>query len=79
MRSVLSHGVLVGEGSIIEDSVLLDTCQIGRDVKIKKAIIDHEVYIPDGTIIGYDHNQDRQRFTISPGGVVVVPRGMSLE
>ena len=79
VRSVLSHGVLVGEGSIIEDSVLLDTCQIGRDVKIKKAIIDHEVYIPDGTIIGYDHNQDRQRFTISPGGVVVVPRGMSLE
>ncbi|MGC8605007.1 MAG: glucose-1-phosphate adenylyltransferase, partial [Desulfomonilaceae bacterium] len=78
VRSVLSHGVMVGEGSVVENSVLLDKCRIGKDVKVKKAIIDNEVYIPDGSIIGHDHEQDRQRFTISTSGVVVVPRGMSL-
>ena len=79
VRSVLSHGVVVGQGSMIEDSVLLDKCRIGRDVKIRKAIIDHEVFIPDGSTIGYDPEQDQRRFAISSGGVVVVPKGMRLE
>ena len=79
VRSVLSHGVVVGEGSMIEDSVLLDKCRIGKDARIKKAIIDHDVNIPDGAVVGYDPDEDKRRFTISPGGVVVVPRGISLD
>ncbi|MGO8880452.1 MAG: glucose-1-phosphate adenylyltransferase [Desulfomonilaceae bacterium] len=79
VRSALSHGVVVEQGSMIKDSVLLDKCRIGKDAKVKKAIIDHEVYVPDGCMIGYDHELDRQRFTISPDGVVVVPKGMSLD
>jgi glucose-1-phosphate adenylyltransferase len=79
VQSVLSHGVVVGEGSVIEDSVLLDKCRIGKDARIKKAIIDHDVNIPDGAIVGYDPDEDKKRFTISPGGVVVVPKGMSLD
>jgi glucose-1-phosphate adenylyltransferase len=79
VRSVLSHSVLVGEGSVVEDAVLLDECRIGKDVKVKRAIIDHEVSIPDGVTIGYNEEDDKRRFTISPGGVVVVPRGISLK
>jgi glucose-1-phosphate adenylyltransferase len=79
IRSVLSHGVLVGNDSVVEDSVLLDKCSIGKGVRMKKVIVDHEVIIPDGTTIGLDHEEDKSRFTISDGGVVVVPRGMRLD
>ncbi len=79
IRSVLSHGVLVGNDSVVEDSVLLDKCSIGKGVRMKKVIVDHEVIIPDGTTIGLDHEEDKSRFTISNGGVVVVPRGMRLD
>jgi glucose-1-phosphate adenylyltransferase len=77
-HSVLSPSVRLGPGSLVEDSVLLDHVTIGARCKIRKAIIDQEVYIPDDFVVGYDLEKDRQRFTISPGGVVIVPRGISL-
>lgn len=77
-HSVLSPNVRVGPGSLVEDSVLLDHVSIGARAKIRKAIIDHEVSIPDDFVIGYDAEKDRERFTISSGGVVIVPRGISL-
>lgn len=77
-HSVLSPSVRVGPGSLVEDSVLLDHVSIGARAKIRKAIIDHEVSIPDDFVIGYDPEKDRERFTISSGGVVIVPRGISL-
>lgn len=77
-HSVLSPSVRVGAGSLVEDSVLLDHVTIGARAKIRKAIVDHEVHIPDDFVIGYDPAKDRERFSISPGGVVIVPRGISL-
>lgn len=76
--SVLSLNVLVGEGSVVEKSVLLDGVRVGRGARIRKAIIDQDVVVPDGFTIGYDAEQDQKRFSISPGGVVIVPGGMSL-
>jgi glucose-1-phosphate adenylyltransferase len=78
-ESVLSHDVHVGGGSVVEESVLLDGVQVGRGAKIKKAILDQDVVVPDGFKIGFDLEQDQKRFSISPGGVVVVPRGISLK
>jgi len=75
---VLSHNVLVGEGAVVEKSVLLDGVQVGRGANIRKAIIDQDVVVPHGFTIGYDPEQDQKRFSISPGGVVIVPGGMSL-
>lgn len=77
-HSVLSPSVRVGAASLVEDSVLLDHVSIGARAKIRKAIVDHEVHIPDDFVIGYDPAKDRERFSISPGGVVIVPRGISL-
>jgi glucose-1-phosphate adenylyltransferase len=77
-HSVLSPSVRLGAGSLVEDSVLLDHVIIGSRCKIRKAIVDQEVQIPDDFVVGYDLEKDRQRFTISPGGVVIVPRGISL-
>jgi len=77
-RSVLSHNVEIGTGAVVEDSVLLDGVRVGSGAKIRKAIIDHEVFVPNGFSIGHDLQSDKSRFSISPGGVVVVPRGISL-
>jgi glucose-1-phosphate adenylyltransferase len=76
-KSVLSTRVRVGENSIVEDSVLLDGVVVGKGARVRKAILDQGVVIPDGLTVGYDHDQDKARFSISPGGVVIVPRGIS--
>ncbi|RYZ78376.1 MAG: glucose-1-phosphate adenylyltransferase, partial [Proteobacteria bacterium] len=56
-----------------------DDVEIGRHCKIRRAIIDKHVKIPPGTEIGYNEEEDRKRFTVSPEGIVVVPKSMSLK
>ncbi|GFO54970.1 glucose-1-phosphate adenylyltransferase [Geomonas sp. Red276] len=66
----------VNSYSLVEDSILFENVNVGRHVKIKRAIIDKNVVIPDGTVIGYDHEEDRRRgYTITESGIVVVPQG----
>ena len=74
-NSVLSPNVRVNSYVDIRDSILLENVEIGRHCRIRKAIIDKDVYIPAGTIIGYDPEEDAKRFSVSPGGVVVIPKG----
>jgi glucose-1-phosphate adenylyltransferase len=45
---------------------------------IRQAVIDKNVEIPPHTTIGYDLEADRRRFVVTPGGVVVIPKGMKL-
>jgi glucose-1-phosphate adenylyltransferase len=78
-RAVVSPDVQVSEGAMVSDSVLLDGVTVGRGAKIRKAIIDGQVAIPEGCTIGYDAEQDKSRFTMSPGGIAIVPRGIRLE
>ncbi len=77
--SVLSHAVRVNSYSEIHESIIMERVEIGRQCKIKKAIIDKDVKLPAGTTIGYDPVEDRRRFTVSPGGVVVVAKGQKIE
>jgi glucose-1-phosphate adenylyltransferase len=77
-RSVLSPNVSIDCGSVVEESVLLDGAAVGKGARLKKVILDHQVVIPDGFTIGYDVEEDGRRFSISPAGVVVVPKGISL-
>ncbi|MFL5451720.1 MAG: glucose-1-phosphate adenylyltransferase, partial [Myxococcales bacterium] len=51
---------------------------VGRHAKIRRAIIDKNVDIPPGVRIGYDVDEDKKRFFVSPNGIVVVPKGMRL-
>jgi glucose-1-phosphate adenylyltransferase len=65
----------VNSYSLVEDSILFENVHVGRNVKIKKAIIDKNVVIPDGTTIGYDLEADlAMGFTVTDTGIVVVPR-----
>lgn len=74
-RSILGPLCRVNSYSLVEDSILFENVNVGRHVKIRRAIIDKNVVIPEGTIIGYDHEQDRRRgYTVTESGIVVVPR-----
>jgi len=63
----------------VREAVLMENVEVGRHCKIKKAIIDKDVRVPDGTVIGYDSESDRKRFHVSPEGVVVIPKGVEIE
>ncbi len=72
---VVGRNVRIHSYSQIEDSVIMDWVEIGRGCKIRRAIIDKANVIPSGTQIGYDAEKDRERYTVSPNGVVVLSRG----
>ncbi|MCJ7594471.1 MAG: glucose-1-phosphate adenylyltransferase [Desulfobacterales bacterium] len=74
-NSVLSYNVVVRSWTTIDESVILDGVVVGRHCKIKKAIIDTQNVIPPYTEIGYNPKEDGKRFTVTPRGIVVVPRG----
>ena len=77
-RSILSPRVTIHSFAEVEDSILLEGGDVGRNARIKRTIIDKEVQIPPETEIGYDLDEDAKRFTVTASGIVVVPKGMKL-
>jgi len=73
-HSILSPNVRVNSFSHIEESILMEGVNVGRYSRIKKTIIDKDVNIPEGTVIGYDSEEDKKRFYVSDSGVVVVAK-----
>ena len=71
-NSVLSENVIVEEGATVDGCVIMPGVRIGKDAVVRHAIIDKNVKISDGTIVGVDRNSDQERFTISAGGVVCI-------
>jgi glucose-1-phosphate adenylyltransferase len=78
-RSIVGPMVRVNSFSHISDSILFEGVEVGRHCRIRRAIIDKGVRIPQGFEIGYDLDKDRQRgFTISDNGIVTIPKTDSL-
>ncbi len=73
-NSVLSYNVVVQSWSLVEESVVMEDVVIGRNCRIKKAIIANQTRVPANTHIGMDLSEDRKRFTVTPRGIVVVDR-----
>ena len=76
--SVLSPDVRVNSYSEVDSSILFSHVNVGRHCRIRKAIIDRDVHIPEGTTIGYDSEADRQRYFVTESGITVVTRDYSL-
>ncbi|MET0553434.1 MAG: glucose-1-phosphate adenylyltransferase [Vicinamibacteria bacterium] len=74
-RSILSPGARVHSFCTIEDSILMQDVTVNRHARIRRAILDRDVVLPAGAVIGYDPVEDRRRHTVSEGGVVVVTPG----
>jgi glucose-1-phosphate adenylyltransferase len=77
-RSVLSPGAHLHSYAEVEDSVLMQGVDVGRNAIVRRAIVDKNVRIAEGAQIGVDPEADRERFTMSAGGVVVIPKGATV-
>jgi glucose-1-phosphate adenylyltransferase len=76
INSVLSARVHVENEAHVESSILFDNVHVGPAARLRHCIVDKGVRIPAGMRIGYDQEEDAARFTISPNGIVVVPKDM---
>ena len=78
-RSILAPQVHINSLAQISESVIMRRVEVGRHTKIRRAIIDEEVVVPEGYEIGCNLKEDATKFTVSAGGVVVVPSQMHLD
>jgi glucose-1-phosphate adenylyltransferase len=77
-RTVASYDVHAGRDSVVENSVLMPSVRIGENAKIRNAILDKNVVVEPGASVGFDIERDRERFTVSPGGIVVIGKGITV-
>jgi glucose-1-phosphate adenylyltransferase len=73
--SILCPNVRVHSFCEIDQAILMQGVRVGRHARIRRAIVDRDVLIPRGALIGYDVDEDRRRHTVTEGGVVVVNAG----
>jgi glucose-1-phosphate adenylyltransferase len=78
-RSVLSPGAHLHSFAEVEDSILLHGAEVHRSAVVRRAILDKNVQITEGVQIGVDLEADRERFHVSEGGIVVIPKGQVVE
>jgi glucose-1-phosphate adenylyltransferase len=76
-NSVLRYEVRIDPGAEVEDCVIMDDVHVKRGAKLRRVIVDRYNTIEAGERIGYDTDADARRYTVSPGGIVVVPRAQS--
>jgi glucose-1-phosphate adenylyltransferase len=74
-RSILGPNVRVHSFCDVEDSIIMTNAVISRHSRVRRAIVDRDVVVPKGAIVGFDAAEDRRRHTVSDAGVVVVSPG----
>ena len=72
--SILCPNVRVHSFCTIEQSILMPGVRVGRHARLRRAIVDRDVFIPRGALIGFNPDEDRRRHTVSESGIVVVTR-----
>jgi glucose-1-phosphate adenylyltransferase len=77
-NSILSPDVRVNSYCEVDQSILFSHVSVGRRCRIRRAIIDRDVHLPEGTTIGFDAEADRQRYFVTESGITVVTRDYSL-
>jgi glucose-1-phosphate adenylyltransferase len=74
-QSVLSPGVVVEEGAVVQGSVLHDNVRIGRGAIVRRAILDKNVVVPPGALVGVNPERDRELYHASPNGIIALGKG----
>jgi glucose-1-phosphate adenylyltransferase len=77
-RSILSPGAHVHSWAQVDASVLMQGVQVGRHAIVRNAILDKNVVVPEGARIGVDADRDRELYTVSAGGVVVIGKNQRI-
>ncbi|WP_435238314.1 glucose-1-phosphate adenylyltransferase [Streptomyces sp. YPW6] len=76
--SVLSPGVIVEQGAVVQGSVLHHGVRVGRGAVVRNAILDKNVDVPPGATIGVNPERDRQLYTVSHNGVIALGKGRAV-
>lgn len=77
-QSVISSDVQIRQGTHVEGSVVMPGARIGSGALIRNAVLDKYCMVQDGAQIGVDLESDRQQYTVSKGGIVVVEKGTTI-
>ena len=72
--SIIGRNTRIHSYSELEDCIIMDNVEIGRNVKLRGVIIDKNVKVPDGERIGFDPEEDKKRFFVSENGIVCIPK-----
>jgi len=75
-RSMLFSNVRVNSYCVVQDTVVLPDCDIGRHAKLKKCVVDQGCVIPPGLVVGEDPELDAKRFDRSAKGVTLITADM---
>jgi glucose-1-phosphate adenylyltransferase len=75
---IISPDVRVNSYAQVDSSIIFSHVNVGRHCRIRRAIIDRNVHIPEGSVIGYDQEEDKQKYFVSESGITVVTRDYSL-
>jgi glucose-1-phosphate adenylyltransferase len=77
-KCVISPDVRVNSYAEVESCIIFSHVNIGRHCRIRRAIVDRDVHIPEGSVIGYDAEEDRRNYFVTDSGITVVTRDYSL-
>ncbi|MGW2959195.1 glucose-1-phosphate adenylyltransferase [Streptomyces sp. NPDC001220] len=77
-RSVLSPGVRVDPGAVVQGSILHDNVVVGRGAVVRGAVLDKNVEVPPGATIGVNPDRDAELYTVSKGGVIALGKGQQV-
>ena len=72
-HSILFQNVFIDDRAVVSNSVIFSNVRVGKKVRLNNCIVDKHVNIPDGEVIGFDPARDRERFTVTEKGIVVIP------
>jgi glucose-1-phosphate adenylyltransferase len=75
-RSLLFTNVRVNSFSNLEEAVLLPRVTIGRNASLRRVVIDSDITIPEGLVVGEDPELDAKRFRRTENGVVLITKPM---
>jgi glucose-1-phosphate adenylyltransferase len=74
-QSVLSPGVIIEEGAVVQGSILHDNVRIGRGAVVRRAVLDKNIVVPPGATVGVNPQRDRELYHVSANGIVALGKG----
>ena len=78
-HSILFRNVFIDDQAVVANSVIFSNVRVGKKARLNNCIIDKHVIIPDGEIIGFDPVRDRERFTVTDKGIIVIPEDFNFQ
>ncbi len=75
-QSLLFTGVHAHSYSRLHQVVALPGAEIGRSARLRNVVIDRDVIIPEGLVVGEDPKEDARRFRRTESGVVLITQPM---